>query len=105
MIIKAQNGRNLEFGSYKLEFGLDSEAIGSALILKYGNNMEAVDKILKMKSYSKMLSIAKDEIWHEGLNLIPFKMEDFYDEKITFDSIFPKVKQHIINLSPNKSLS
>ena len=105
MIKKPKNGKHLEFGSYRIELGLDAEAIGSALILKYGNNMGAVNKILEMKSYSKIVSIAKETIWCEGLHLIPYKMEDFYDDKITFEEIFPKVRQHIINLSPDKSLN
>ena len=92
-------GTALEYFNIKINNGFTVEEL-SYLILGWENN---IDKIKKIKSYSKLMTIAKKQLLDKGLMFLDTAWEnlDYIDN---LDDVHKQVIEHIKDVEPTKYL-
>ena len=97
----AKSGKAMEYFTIKIEGGFSIESLGY-LILGWESDYK---KILKIKSYSKLMSIAKKQLLDKGYMWLECPCENLeYDIDDTVENIHRKVVQHIRDVEPTKFL-
>jgi hypothetical protein len=92
-------GTALEYFNIKINNGFTVEDL-AYLILGWENN---IDKIKKIKSYSKLMTIAKKQLLDKGLMFLDTAWEnlDYIDN---LDDVHKQVIEHIKDVEPTKYL-
>jgi 3'-phosphoadenosine 5'-phosphosulfate sulfotransferase (PAPS reductase)/FAD synthetase len=92
-------GTALEYFNIKINNGFTVEDL-AYLILGWENN---IDKIKKIKSYSKLMTIAKKQLLDKGLMFLDTAWEnlDYIDN---LDNVHKQVIEHIKDVEPTKYL-
>lgn len=100
MTIKmAKSGKALEYFTIKVDSGFSVEEL-SNLILGWEDDIE---KIKKIKSYSKLMTLAKKQLLDKGLIFLECAWEHLeYIED--FENVHKQVMQHIKDVEPTKYL-
>ena len=100
MTIKmAKNGKALEYFTIKVDSGFSVEEL-SNLILGWEDDIE---KIKKIKSYSKLMTLAKKQLLDKGLIFLECAWEHLeYIED--FENVHKQVMEHIKDVEPTKYL-
>tara|TARA_R110002020_G_scaffold399027_1_gene608914 strand:- start:164 stop:511 length:348 start_codon:yes stop_codon:yes gene_type:complete len=101
MTIKmAKNGTALEYFTIKVDSGFSVEELAN-LILGWESDIE---KIKKIKSYSKLMTLAKKQLLDKGLIFLECAWEHLeYIED--FENVHKKVMEHIKDVEPTKYLN
>jgi len=95
----AKNGVALEYFTIKVNNGFDVDDLAN-LILGWESDL---DKIKKIKSYSKLMGIAKKQLLDRGLVFLECAWE--YLEHIEdLDNVHREVIEHIKSVEPTKYL-
>ena len=95
------NGKALEYFTIKVNNGFSVEDL-AYLILGWESDYK---KILKIKSYSKLMSIAKKQLMDKGYMWLECPCENLeYDIDDTVENVHKKVMQHIKDVEPTKYL-
>ena len=95
------NGKALEYFTIKIESGFSIESL-AYLILGWESDYK---KILKIKSYSKLMSLAKKQFLDKGYVWLECPCENLeYNIDDTVENIHIKVMQHIRDVEPTKFL-
>jgi hypothetical protein len=99
IIISLIKGTALEYFNIKINNGFTVEDL-AYLILGWENN---IDKIKKIKSYSKLMTIAKKQLLDKGLMFLDTAWEnlDYIDN---LDDVHKQVIEHIKDVEPTKYL-
>ena len=92
-------GTALEYFTIKINNGFTVEEL-AYLILGWEDN---IDKIKKIKSYSKLMTIAKEQLLDKGLMFLDTAWEnlDYIDN---LDDVHKQVIEHIKDVEPTKYL-
>ena len=92
-------GTALEYFTIKINNGFTVEEL-AYLILGWEDN---IDKIKKIKSYSKLMTIAKEQLLDKGLMFLDTAWEnlDYIDN---LDDVHKQVMEHIKDVEPTKYL-
>jgi hypothetical protein len=92
-------GIALEYFNIKINNGFTVEEL-AYLILGWEDN---IDKIKKIKSYSKLMTIAKEQLLDKGLMFLDTVWEnlDYIDN---LDDVHKQVMEHIKDVEPTKYL-
>ena len=92
-------GTALEYFTIKINNGFTVEEL-AYLILGWEDN---IDKIKKIKSYSKLMTIAKKQLLDKGLIFLECAWEhlDYIDN---IDDVHKQVMEHIKDVEPTKYL-
>lgn len=92
-------GTALEYFTIKINNGFTVEDL-AYLILGWEDN---IDKIKKIKSYSKLMTIAKEQLLDKGLMFLDTAWEnlDYIDN---LDDVHKQVMEHIKDVEPTKYL-
>ena len=96
----AKSGKAMEYFTIKIEGGFSIESLGY-LILGWENDYK---KILKIKSYSKLMSLAKKQLLDKGYMWLECPCENLEYDVDSVESIHKKVMQHIKDVEPTKYL-
>ena len=101
MTIKmAKSGTALEYFTIKVDSGFSVEELAN-LILGWESDIE---KIKKIKSYSKLMTLAKNQLLDKGLIFLECAWEHLeYIED--FENVHKKVMEHIKDVEPTKYLN
>ena len=101
MTIKmAKNGTALEYFTIKVDSGFSVEELAN-LILGWESDIE---KIKKIKSYSKLMTLAKKQLLDKGLIFLECAWEHLeYIED--FENVHKQVMEHIKDVEPTKYLN
>tara|TARA_R110002074_G_scaffold174654_1_gene337629 strand:+ start:26 stop:373 length:348 start_codon:yes stop_codon:yes gene_type:complete len=101
MTIKmAKSGTALEYFTIKVDSGFSVEELAN-LILGWESDIE---KIKKIKSYSKLMTLAKKQLLDKGLIFLECAWEHLeYIED--FENVHKKVMEHIKDVEPTKYLN
>ena len=92
------NGKALEYFTIKVNNGFSVEDL-AYLILGWENDYK---KIKKIKSYSKLMNIAKKQLMDKGLIWLECPTENLEYDVDDLDNIHLKVMQHIKDVEPTK---
>ena len=94
------NGKALEYFTIKINNGFTVEDLAN-LILGWEDNIE---KIKKIKSYSKLMTLAKKQLLDKGLIFLECAWEHLeYIED--FENVHKQVMEHIKDVEPTKYLN
>jgi len=97
----AKNGTAMEYFTIKVKNGFSIESL-AYLILGWQSDYK---KILKIKSYSKLMSLAKKQFLDKGYMWLECPCENLeYDIDDTVENVHKKVMQHIKDVEPTKYL-
>ena len=96
----AKSGKAMEYFTIKIEGGFSIESLGY-LILGWENDYK---KILKIKSYSKLMSLAKKQLLDKGYMWLECPCENLEYDVDSVENIHKKVMQHIKDVEPTKYL-
>ena len=96
----AKSGKAMEYFTIKIEGGFSIESLGY-LILGWENDYK---KILKIKSYSKLMTIAKKQLMDKGYMWLECPCENLEYDVDSVVNIHKKVMQHIKDVEPSKYL-
>ena len=97
----AKSGKAMEYFTIKIESGFSIESL-AYLILGWESDYK---KILKIKSYSKLMSLAKKQFLDKGYVWLECPCENLeYNIDDTVENIHIKVMQHIKDVEPTKFL-
>ena len=97
----AKSGKAMEYFTIKIEGGFSIESL-VYLILGWENDYK---KILKIKSYSKLMNIAKKQLMDKGLIWLECPDESLkYTVEGGVDESVKQVMQHIRDVEPSKYL-
>jgi len=97
----AKNGTAMEYFTIKVKNGFSIESL-AYLILGWQSDYK---KILKIKSYSKLMSLAKKQFLDKGYMWLECPCENLeYDIDDTVENVHRKVVQHIRDVEPTKFL-
>ena len=93
------NGKAMEYFNLTVQSGFNVEEL-AYLILGWEDN---IDKIKKIKSYSKLMTIAKKQLLDKGLIFLENAWErlDYIDN---MDDVHKQVMEHIKDVEPTKYL-
>ena len=94
------NGKALEYFTIKINNGFSVEDL-AYLILGWENDYK---KILKIKSYSKLMSLAKKQLLDKGYMWLECPCENLEYDVDSVENIHKKVMQHIKDVEPTKYL-
>ena len=94
------NGKALEYFTIKINNGFSVEDL-AYLILGWENDYK---KILKIKSYSKLMSLAKKQLLDKGYMWLECPCENLEYDVDSVVNIHKKVMQHIKDVEPTKYL-
>ena len=92
------NGKALEYFTIKINNGFSVEDL-AYLILGWENDYK---KILKIKSYSKLMSLAKKQLLDKGYMWLECPCENLEYDVDSVINIHMKVMQHIKDVEPTK---
>ena len=92
------NGKALEYFTIKVNNGFNVEEL-AYLILGWESDYK---KIKKIKSYSKLMTIAKKQLMDKGLIWLECPTENLEYDVDDLDNIHLKVMQHIKDVEPTK---
>ena len=92
-------GTALEYFNIKINNGFTVEDL-AYLILGWEDN---IDRIKKIKSYPKLMTIAKKQLLDKGLSFLEFAWEslDYIDD---MEDVHKQVMEHIKSIEPTKYL-
>jgi len=96
----AKSGTAMEYFTIKVEGGFSIESL-AYLILGWENDYK---KILKIKSYSKLMTIAKKQLMDKGYMWLECPCENLEYDVDSVVNIHKKVMQHIKDVEPTKYL-
>ena len=96
----AKSGTAMEYFTIKAEGGFSIESL-AYLILGWENDYK---KILKIKSYSKLMTIAKKQLMDKGYMWLECPCENLEYDVDSVVNIHKKVMQHIKDVEPTKYL-
>ena len=96
----AKSGTAMEYFTIKVEGGFSIESL-AYLILGWENDYK---KILKIKSYSKLMTIAKKQLMDKGLIWLECPTENLEYDIDGVANVHIKVMQHIRDVEPSKYL-
>ena len=93
------NGKAMEYFNLTVQSGFNVEEL-AYLILGWEDN---IDKIKKIKSYSKLMTIAKKQLLDKGLIFLENAWErlDYIDD---MEDVHKQVMEHIKDVEPTKYL-
>ena len=94
------NGKALEYFTIKVNNGFNVEEL-AYLILGWENDYK---KIKKIKSYSKLMNIAKKQLMDKGLIWLECPTENLEYDIDGVANVHIKVMQHIRDVEPSKYL-
>ena len=94
------NGKALEYFTIKINNGFSVEDL-AYLILGWENDYK---KIKKIKSYSKLMTIAKKQLMDKGLIWLECPTENLEYDIDGVANVHIKVMQHIRDVEPSKYL-
>ena len=92
------NGKALEYFTIKVNNGFSVEDL-AYLILGWENDYK---KIKKIKSYSKLMNIAKKQLMDKGLIWLECPTENLEYDIDGVEDVHKKVMQHIKDVEPTK---
>ena len=93
------NGKALEYFTIKINNGFSVEDLAN-LILGWEDNIE---KIKKIKSYSKLMTLAKKQLLDKGLIFLECAWEHL-EHIEDIENVHRKVMEHIKDVEPTKYL-
>ena len=94
------NGKALEYFTIKVNNGFSVEDL-AYLVMGWENKFS---KIKAIKSYSKLLTIAKKQLMDKGLIWLECPDEHLTYDMDEVDSVHKKVMEHIKDVEPTKYL-
>ena len=94
------NGKALEYFTIKVNNGFNVEEL-AYLILGWESDYK---KIKKIKSYSKLMNIAKKQLMDKGLIWLECPTENLEYDIDGVEDVHKKVMQHIKDVEPTKYL-
>lgn len=101
MTIKmAKNGTALEYFTIKVDTGFNLDELAN-LILGWEDDIE---KIKKIKSYSKLMTLAKKQLLDKGLIFLECAWEHL-EHIEDFENVHKQVMEHIKDVEPTKYLN
>ena len=99
---RAKNGKALEYFTIKIEGGFDVDEL-AYLILGWENDLE---KIKKIKSYTKLIAMAKKQFMDRGFVFLEFPteyLESLYADQ-SVEDVHKQVMEHLKAIEPTKTL-
>ena len=98
---RAKNGKALEYFTIKIEGGFDVDEL-AYLILGWENDLE---KIKKIKSYTKLIAMAKKQFIDRGFVFLEFPSEYLkYYINESVEDVHKQVMEHLKSVEPTKTL-